>query len=60
MPRRVRASAPKTSAATSRKTPIVTVRADPLVLSTALELAGGDRRRLVVEAGGSVLVKNPT
>jgi hypothetical protein len=42
----------------SRRRPVSTAKADPEVLARALELAEGDRRRLVIEEDGSVTVLN--
>lgn len=37
---------------------VVTVKVDPEVMATALELAGGDCNRLTIERDGSVVVWN--
>ncbi len=38
--------------------PVVSVSVDPRVMATALELAGGDARRLQIMPDGGVLVRN--
>lgn len=38
--------------------PVLVVKADPRVMKTALELAGGDARRLQILPDGAVLVLN--
>jgi hypothetical protein len=39
--------------------PVTTVTPHPAVWRKALELAGGDHRRLTVQRDGSVIVSNP-
>jgi hypothetical protein len=39
--------------------PVTTVTPHPAVWRRALELAGGDHRRLTVQRDGSVIVSNP-
>jgi hypothetical protein len=41
-----------------RTAPVTTRRPDPLVWRQALRVAGGDHRRLVVQADGTVVVLN--
>lgn len=42
----------------ARPAKVVTVTADPRVMATAVELAGGDLTRLTIEPDGSVIVWN--
>jgi len=57
--RRTRASAATSTRRTGAAAVLTARPATPEVWAAALELAGGDRRRLEVEPGGSVLVRNP-
>jgi hypothetical protein len=40
----------------TKPAPVVTIKVDPAVLRTALELAGGDASRLIIQSDGSVVV----
>ncbi len=55
-PTRKRRSSPVVTV--RRVEPTVSVTVDPRVMATALELAGGDARRLQIMSDGSVLVRN--